>query len=108
MCRVITPEGDHDHVHGPTSDPLEIAELLRECLAEELSQMSDLVARWNLVEDPGVRQALAHAVVCKRQGLGEIWAALQEMEESVFGGGAHACCDHRDAAHLHGGHHHHS
>jgi len=106
MCRVITPEGGHSHEHVHTNDPLEAAELLRESLAEELHALSDLAARWHMVEEEVARGALAHAIGLKRQALQELFCALQELEAGIFDEADYQGCacvshGHGESAHFH-------
>lgn len=87
MCRVITPyiDGGHSHV----DDPLSIAELLRETLSEELAAMTELAARWHMIDDDEVRHELQHLIAARRQAASTIWDLLQKTEDKAFGGNGH-------------------
>ena len=85
MCRVITPDTDGGHSH--VDDPLSIAELLRETLSEELAAMTELAARWHMIEDDEVRHELHHLIGSRRQAISAIWDLLQKTEEKAFGAG---------------------
>jgi hypothetical protein len=81
VCDVITPESvGHHHV----SDPLEVAELLRETLAEELRSMNDIQARWHMIEDDKVKHALEHILGDKRRLLVALWGLLSEVETRAW------------------------
>lgn len=87
MCRVITPDsvGGQSHV----DDPLSIAELLRETLSGELDAMTELAARWHMIDDDGVRHALGHLIDARRKEISDIWDLLQKTEEKAFGRSEH-------------------
>ena len=87
MCRVITPDTDGGHSH--VDDPLSIAELLRETLAEELSAMTELSARWHMIEDDEVRHELQHLIETRRQSISTIWDLLQRTEDKTFDSAGH-------------------
>jgi len=81
MCRVITPDSiSHEHL----DDPLSIAELLRETLAEELRSMNDVVARWHMIEDQEIKHALSHVIEHKQKGIRLLWTSLEKLEEKVM------------------------
>ncbi len=84
MCRVITPDpvGGQNHV----DDPLSIAELLRETLSGELDAMTELAARWHMIDDDDVRHALGYLIDARRKEISEIWGLLQKIEDRAFGG----------------------
>jgi len=87
MCRVITPDTDGGHSH--VDDPLSIAELLREILSEQLAAMTELAARWHMIEDDEVRHELQHLIEARRQSISAVWNLLQKTEDKVFGGNEH-------------------
>jgi len=88
MCRVITPETNGGHTH--VDDPLSIAELLRETISEELHAMTELAARWHMIEDEDVRHELEHLIRSRRQGISAVWDLLQRTEEKAFGNSGHS------------------
>jgi hypothetical protein len=104
MCRVITPGGEEHAEHVHVSHPMEIAELLRETLAEELRSLNDLAARWHLIDDEETKNALCHVIGYKRRATAELWSALAEVEERAFEDDAgHHCHDHAvPHCHSHG------
>ncbi|HDQ93001.1 MAG TPA: hypothetical protein ENN89_02660 [Synergistetes bacterium] len=83
MCRVITP--DQAGIHSHVDDPLSIAELLRETLAEELQAMTELSARWHLIEDEEVGHTLSHLIEDRRRSIALLWDILRKTEERAFG-----------------------
>jgi len=96
MCRVITPDSmGHEHL----DDPLAIAELLRETLAEELHSMNDVVARWHMVEEEEVKHALYHVIEHKQNAIKLLWSSLEKMEGQIVTG--------ETKGHSHGHSHHH-
>lgn len=95
MCRIVTPD-DVEHHHHPLGDPLEIAEVIRQSLAEELASMNDLTAQWQRVDDEGASHALYHVIEAKREVIARLWQTLQAVEEPLFSGaGPHHGHDHR-------------
>lgn len=84
MCRVVTDE-EHEHIHSHTSDPLEIAEMLRETLAEELDSMSEIAATWHMIEDEAIQRKLMEAVRSKQKTIAILFEALQESEKKAWG-----------------------
>jgi hypothetical protein len=100
MCKVITPDAVQAHTHA--EDPMEIAELLRQTLSEELLAMNELTARWHMIEDEEVRHDLFHVMEWKRKSINSLWQSLTAVEAKVMAEGAHG------HSHDHGdGHHHH-
>ncbi|GAB6281020.1 MAG: hypothetical protein STSR0007_11630 [Thermovirga sp.] len=87
MCRVVTP--DTDGGHGHVDDPLSISELLRETLSEELEAMTELAARWHMIEDDEVRQVLQHLIDTRRQAIAAVWDILRKTEDKAFGSVGH-------------------
>ena len=83
MCRVITPDQSGGHAH--VDDPLSIAELLRETLSQELEAMTELAARYHIIEDEEVRHSLGHLIGSRRKDLAVLWDLLQKTEEKAFG-----------------------
>lgn len=100
MCKVITPDAVQGHAHA--EDPMEIAELLRQTLSEELLAMNELTARWHMIEDEEVCHDLFHVMEWKRKSINSLWQSLTAVEAKVLAQGAHG------HSHDHGdGHHHH-
>ncbi|HPD97886.1 MAG TPA: hypothetical protein PLP89_06110 [Synergistales bacterium] len=87
MCRVITP--DQGGIHSHVDDPLSIAELLRETLVEELQAMTELSARWHLIEDEEVRHTLLHLIEDKRKSISVLWDVMRKTEDRALGEGKH-------------------
>jgi hypothetical protein len=87
MCKVVTSEGDfeHEHHHSHVDDPLEIAELLRETLADELDSMSGLSGTWHMIEDEVIKNKLMEALRTKQKTISLLYEALQESEKKVWG-----------------------
>lgn len=84
MCKVITPEGEGGHVHTHTHDPLEIAELMREALSEELQAMNDTVARWHMIEEEKEKKVFLQIARHRQRIIEELSKALATLEEELF------------------------
>ncbi|HOJ83071.1 MAG TPA: hypothetical protein PLR17_08340 [Acetomicrobium flavidum] len=84
MCKIVTDE-EHEHIHSHTDDPLEIAEMLRETLAEELDSMSELAATWHMIDDETIQKKLMEAVRAKQKTISLLFEALQESEKKAWG-----------------------
>jgi len=100
MCRVITPDSV-GHVHEHVDDPLSVAELLRETLAEELNLMNDVVARWHMIDDHEVKHALSHVIEQKQKSMKLLWNSLEKLEEKILS------TEGEEHSHEHPHHHHH-
>lgn len=82
MCRIITPDenGGHAHAH----EPLEVAELLRDNLVQELATMGDLAGHLHGMDDEAGARALEEAIAHKRAAIDVLYRALQEAENQAF------------------------
>jgi hypothetical protein len=74
------------------ADLIEETSVLRKAVAEELLSIDGLLRSLAASHEPGVRFAISHALACKRQGLFELWAALQELDEGIFSGCGECDC----------------
>ena len=79
MCRIITPEEDGEHCHAHA--PLEVAELLRDNLIQELSTMGGLFGHLHCMENPAGAQALVEAITHKRATVDALYRALTAAED---------------------------
>ena len=79
MCRIITSEEDGGHFHA--HEPLEVAELLRDNLVQELATMGDLFAHLHCMENAAGAQALRESIAHKRAAVDVLYQALRAAED---------------------------